>query len=73
MSLFVQANIALVDSVNNTQLASGRTIGEMFQRLEMLHGCLEMTVNEMFALLISFYQLTSRIFAARWRSELPSS
>ena len=50
-SLFVQANIAtLIDSVNNTILASGRSIGEMLQRLEMLHGRLEMTANEMFAL-----------------------
>lgn len=50
-SRFVQANIAmLVDSVNNKILASGRGIGEMLQRLEMLHGRLEMTANELFAL-----------------------
>jgi hypothetical protein len=47
----VQANIAmLIDSVNNKILASGRSIGEMLQRLEMLHGRLEMTANELFAL-----------------------
>jgi hypothetical protein len=50
-SLFMEANIStLIDFINNTKLVSGKKIGEMLQRLEMLHGRLEMTANEMFVI-----------------------
>lgn len=50
-SLLVESNIkTLIDAVNEIRLKSGSNIGEFLHRLEMLHGRLEMTANEVFVL-----------------------
>ena len=50
-SAFVDANVeSFLESASNSKLACGGDIGKSLQHLEMMHGRLEMTANELFVL-----------------------